>query len=79
MAVILRNFMSLNFQLLTKQEVAAIVRRTPRSLDNWWHDGGGPTRTRVGGRILVREDHLRAWLESCVEVPTAPLDPANGI
>jgi predicted DNA-binding transcriptional regulator AlpA len=59
----------MSIQLLTKPEVAAAVRVTTRSLDNWWRDGDGPPRTRIGGRVLVREDHLSAWLDSHAEAP----------
>jgi predicted DNA-binding transcriptional regulator AlpA len=48
--------------LLRKDEVAAFVRVTPRTLNKYWSEGKGPRRTRVGRRVLVSSADLAAWI-----------------
>jgi hypothetical protein len=49
-------------EFLTKEELAAELRRNPRTLDRWDVLGMGPPRTRVGRRILYRRASVQKWL-----------------
>ncbi|MGO3662814.1 helix-turn-helix domain-containing protein [Microbacterium gubbeenense] len=51
--------------LLTEQEVSTLTRIPVRTLQDWRYRAPKHTLpyTRVGGRILYREDVLMAWLE----------------
>ena len=44
-------------------EVAQHARITLATLHRLLRAGGGPTVTRIGGRVVVQEDHYRAWLD----------------
>ena len=54
--------------LLTKREAAARLRVSERTLDRALASGTGPTVTRIGSRVMIREDHLDAWIEGCSEI-----------
>jgi hypothetical protein len=47
---------------LTKEELAAELRRNPRTLDRWRVLGTGPPRTRVGRKVLYRRTSVQKWL-----------------
>jgi hypothetical protein len=47
---------------LTKEELAAELRRNPRTLDRWEVLGMGPPRTVVGRQVLYRRTSLLKWL-----------------
>ena len=47
---------------LTKEELAAELRRNPRTLDRWEVLGMGPPRTRVGRKVLYRRASVQKWL-----------------
>jgi hypothetical protein len=49
-------------EFLTKEELAAELRRNPRTLDRWDVLGMGPPRTFVGRQILYRRSSLLKWL-----------------
>jgi hypothetical protein len=51
-------------EFLTKEELAAELRRNPRTLDRWQALGMGPPRTYVGRRILYRRTSVQRWLEA---------------
>ena len=44
-----------------------------RHLDRLLKAGNGPRITRLGGRVLIRDDHFREWLDDC-----SAETPANG-
>lgn len=48
---------------LTTEELAELCRTTPATVTQWRYLGKGPRGTRVGKRILYREDDVREWLE----------------
>jgi len=50
--------------LLTTTEAAAAARVSVRTLENYWRDGTGPTRTRIGGRVFISRSDLAAWRAS---------------
>ena len=49
-------------EFLTKEELAAELRRNPRTLDRWDVLGMGPPRTHLGRRILYRRTSVQKWL-----------------
>jgi hypothetical protein len=56
--------------LLTKREAAKHARVSERPFDRVLASGAGPATTGIGGgRVLIREDHLNAWIERCTEAP----------
>jgi hypothetical protein len=46
----------------TKEELAAELRRNPRTLDRWEVLGMGPPRTHVGRKVLYRRASVQKWL-----------------
>lgn len=55
--------------LLNKREASQRARVSERTFDRVLASGDGPTVTRIGGRVLIREDHLDIWIERCAEPP----------
>ena len=49
-------------EFLTKEELAAELRRNPRTLDRWAVLGIGPPQTRVGRHVLFRRASVQRWL-----------------
>jgi hypothetical protein len=49
-------------EFLTKEELAAELRRNPRTLDRWHVLGQGPPRTHVGRQVLYRRASVERWL-----------------
>ncbi|MGO9401563.1 MAG: helix-turn-helix transcriptional regulator [Xanthobacteraceae bacterium] len=49
-------------EFLTKEELAAELRRNPRTLDRWDALGLGPPRTHVGRQVLYRRASVERWL-----------------
>jgi hypothetical protein len=47
---------------LTREELAAELRRNPRTLDRWAVLRIGPPRTRVGRKVLYRRASVQKWL-----------------
>jgi hypothetical protein len=49
-------------EFLTKEDLAAELRRNPRTLDRWDVLGVGPPRTHVGRQVLYRRASVQKWL-----------------
>ena len=49
-------------EFLTTEELAAELRRNPRTLDRWAVLGMGPPRTHVGRKVLYRRTSVQKWL-----------------
>jgi len=49
-------------EFLTREELAAELRRSPRTLDRWDVLGIGPPRTPVGREIFYRRASVQKWL-----------------
>ena len=49
-------------EFLTKEELAAELRRNVRTLDRWAALGIGPPRTRIGRTVLHRRSSVNKWL-----------------
>ena len=57
-------------EFLTKEELAAELRRNPRTLDRWDLLGMGPPRTFMGRKILYRRASIQKWLAAQERCPT---------
>ena len=55
----------------TTKEAAALLHRSPRTLEDWRADGRGPAFIRDGQTVLYREDAIEAWEESHLVRPGA--------
>jgi hypothetical protein len=64
-------------EFLTKEELAAELRRNPRTLDRWEVLGIGPPRTHVGRKILYRRASVQKWLVA-QELPCGRSDDGPG-
>ncbi len=53
--------------LLTVEEAAAVLRRTPGTLRWWRHAGQGPRSFALGRRVYYDQAELRAWIDSEAE------------
>jgi len=51
-------------KLLTLDEVAALLRRSPAQVRWMRHNGTGPRSAKVAGRVMYREDDLDDWIEA---------------
>jgi hypothetical protein len=49
-------------EFLTKEELAAELRRNARTLDRWAALGIGPPRTCLGRTVLYRRASVERWL-----------------
>ena len=49
-------------EFLTKEELAAELRRNPRTLDRWDVLGMGPPRTHVGRQVYYKRSSVQRWL-----------------
>jgi hypothetical protein len=58
-------------EFLSKEELAAELRRNPRTLDRWAVLGMGPPRTRVGRNVLYRRASVQKWLAAQEQSPAA--------
>ncbi|MEX3990587.1 helix-turn-helix transcriptional regulator [Paraburkholderia sp. EG286A] len=54
-------------QYFTIPETAQRARVSVAHLHNLWAAGKGPARTRIGRRVFVTEEALRAWVASMTE------------
>jgi len=57
----------MDFELLTKDEVAERTHVSRRYLEQRIAAGTGPATLHIGRRVLVRSDALQAWLERLSE------------
>ena len=48
----------------TKEELAAALGVSERTLDRWHNQRMGPLRTRLGSRILYKKATVAAWIEA---------------
>lgn len=53
--------------LLTLDEAAAMLRKSPAQMRWLRHNGEGPKSAKVGGRVMYREQDLTAWINKAFE------------
>lgn len=51
-------------QLLTLDEVAQRLRKTPAALRWLIHDGRAPKHAKIGGRIMFKESDVDQYIEA---------------
>lgn len=51
-------------KLLTIEEVAHLLRRSPAAVRYMRHAGTGPRSAKVAGRVMFREDDVTAYIEA---------------
>ena len=56
-------------EFLTKEELAAELRRNVRTLDRWDALGLGPPRTCIGRTVLYRRASVQKWLAAQEVLP----------
>ena len=72
-----------SFQLLTKDDAAALLRVSTRTLDRRHAEGIGPPRIKHGAKVGYLKSSLEAWLSVQEKQPVrghglAPHSPAGG-
>ena len=60
-------------EFLTKEELAAELRRNPRTLDRWEVLGMGPPVTKLGRRTIYRRTSVQAWIRAREQTALRPL------
>lgn len=60
-------------EFLTKEELAAELRRNVRTLDRWDALGLGPPRTCIGRTVLYRQASVQKWLAAQEQSDRCPL------
>lgn len=63
--------MSPDSKMLTREEVAAILRVSPKTLANMASRGDGPPFERLGRRALYDELALHRWVDDQVQAQRA--------
>ena len=59
-------------QLVRQEEAAALLRVSPRCMENWRHRGEGPKFVRVSGRcIRYRKSDLTLFIEERLRTSTS--------
>ncbi|GAA1350233.1 hypothetical protein GCM10009636_08560 [Arthrobacter koreensis] len=54
-------------KLLTLDEVAEMLRKSPAQMRWMRHNGTGPRSARLGGRIVYREADVIEWVNQAFE------------
>lgn len=54
-------------KLLTLDEVAEMLRKSPAQMRWMRHNGTGPRAARLGGRIMYREQDVINWVNQAFE------------
>jgi predicted DNA-binding transcriptional regulator AlpA len=49
--------------LMTLDEVATYLRKSPSQLRWMRHNGTGPRSAKIGGRVMYRKTDVDAWLD----------------
>ncbi|WP_018769259.1 helix-turn-helix transcriptional regulator [Arthrobacter sp. 162MFSha1.1] len=50
--------------LMTLEEVAEMLRKSPAQLRWMRHSGTGPKSAKVGGRVMFRRADVIAWVDA---------------
>lgn len=54
-------------KLLTLEEVAEMLRKSPAQMRWMRHNGTGPKAARLGGRVMYREQDVIDWVNAAFE------------
>ncbi|GEM_PF-4673909 len=63
-------------QMLSRKEVAALLRLSVTSLDTLTRNGDGPTSYRIGGSVRYIESEVLEWIRAQV-IPKSQLKAPN--
>jgi predicted DNA-binding transcriptional regulator AlpA len=58
-------------KLLTLDEVAEMLRKSPAQMRWLRHNQRGPKSARIGGRVLYREQDVVDWVDAAFESEVA--------
>jgi predicted DNA-binding transcriptional regulator AlpA len=58
-------------KLLTLEEVAEMLRKSPAQMRWMRHCGTGPKAARLGGRVMYREQDVIDWINAAFEAESA--------
>ena len=58
-------------KLLTLEEVAEMLRKSPAQMRWMRHNGTGPKAARLGGRVMYREQDVIDWINAAFEAEPA--------
>ena len=58
-------------RLLTLEEVAEMLRKSPAQLRWLRHQGKGPRFAKLGGRLVAREQDVVDWVNAAFEAERA--------
>ncbi|BBX33939.1 helix-turn-helix transcriptional regulator [Mycolicibacterium mageritense] len=61
----------------TVSEAAAVAGISKRHLEDQISEGNGPAVTRIGRRVLIRDDRLQDWIDQRTETVDRPPTPAQ--
>jgi predicted DNA-binding transcriptional regulator AlpA len=56
-----------SIKLLTTDEVAEILRKSPAQLSWMRHKGSGPRSAKIGGRVMYRETDIVEYVNAAFE------------
>ena len=59
----------MGYTLFTLKEAAEHSRLSLRAFERLRAEGKGPVVTKLGGKFLVRSDHLAEWIEAAATPP----------
>lgn len=54
-------------KLLTLDEVAEMLRKSPAQVRWMRHNGSGPNCAKLGGRVMYREQDVIDWVDAAFE------------
>lgn len=54
-------------KLLTLEEVATMLRKSPAQLRWMRHNGSGPRCAKLGGRVIYREQDVVDWVNAAFD------------
>lgn len=54
-------------KLLTLEEVAEMVRKSPAQMRWLRHNSRGPRSAKIGGRVMYREQDVIDWIDAAFE------------
>jgi excisionase family DNA binding protein len=63
---------------LSKNELAAQLGRSPRTIDRWALSGQAPAPTRIGRTVLYRRDAVLEWLRNQETTPVRAVRKRGG-
>jgi predicted DNA-binding transcriptional regulator AlpA len=57
--------------LMSRRDAAIYLDMSPRNLERFAHEGGGPNFVKLGRLVRYRQADLDAWIASCLRSSTS--------